>query len=142
MSDRALLWLFGLTFILFCSGVILSYQEINYLLIGKEAEAQVFTIKKQKKLVDSMEVEYVIWYRFRNDNTRRMVESYFLTTEPDHYALGDLLQVEYFGEDIFYSRLRGDSQWLGFIIVVFSFFGLLALFKKLSEGGLPQQRPW
>lgn len=118
-SVRVFVFVFGLWFLSF----FMSCQEIRYAWSGKDTTGVVSKIDVERSRYGN-QTGYRVWYNFQNENTNRRVDGYSVvdTDKGEDYDVGQEVQVQYFGDKIFTSRLTGERNtfWL------FVFFGSLA----------------
>lgn len=136
MSDKSelnSLKLFGIVFAVFCVSWFKSCQELKYMTVAKTCRTHVSSITRSTGRYGK-HLGYKIHYNFINENTDKNVTGYTQTGRDgiDRYAEGQEVSVEYYGDEIFTSRIQGTGSvvWpaIFFIMLAALVVGVIWLF--------------
>lgn len=109
--------IFGLLFIV---SAFKAWSDMRFLVSGKEATARVATITEQRS--KGRLTGYNVSYDFMNENLGKNVKGISLVDidERDAFTPGQSLDIEYYGSDLFQSRIKGRSNWIWTTLFVVS----------------------
>jgi hypothetical protein len=97
-----------------------SCDDLGYRMSGKTTTAVVSNIVEEHSRYGSVE-GYKVWYTFVNANTGRQVSGNTLVgvSRAQDYVVGQTLDIEYRGEELFKTRIKGSGGWFwqAFLVV-------------------------
>jgi hypothetical protein len=95
---------------LFMVACFKSCEDLCYRWSGKQTTATVSNIAEQHSRGGT--TGYNIWYAFQNENTRKNVKGSTLVGagEVHQYSVGQQVDIEYYGGDMFTSRIKGSGS--------------------------------
>jgi hypothetical protein len=133
--------LMGIVFALFCVACFKSCEDIRYQSSGKTTTARVSSISEHRSR--GALTGYDVRYNFVNENTKRAVTGCTLvgSDESAKYTVGQELTIQYFGDDVFTSRIEGTGShvWLillvGTTVVTVAMMVILTLRVRPASGG-------
>jgi hypothetical protein len=112
--------------LLFLVSAFKAWEDVRFRMSGKDTTARVATITEQRN--KGRLVGYNVSYDFRNENSQKNVKGISLVDvdERDNFVPGQPLEIEYYGSDLFRSRLKGRSNWVWTALFVSSFVAFVA----------------
>lgn len=110
--------------VLWCVTCVTSCQEIKYASSGKEATASITNITEEHNRYGGL-TGYRIWYSFNNKNNNKDVTGYTIVGVDNvrKYDLGQHIEIQYSGGEMFTSRIKGTGSSVWVILLVISVAG-------------------
>ena len=130
--------LFG---VLFFGACFQSCSDLQYRLYGKQTTGIVAKVTESH---GRRSTNYEVYYDFTNLNRqakkRVRGSDRISTSEVGDYFEGREVPVQYYGDEMFQSRIAGRNSWWAPLFLVFSFVGLVGTVIVLSISSRPKKK--
>ncbi len=120
-----------------------SCDDLGYRISGKTTTAAVSSIAEQRSRYGLLD-GYNVWYAFVNANTGKQVSGKTLVgaDQAQEYFVGQTLDIEYRGGDLFSSRIKGSGGWFWQAFFVVSLVAAVTFVVVMTVRSNRDERKW
>jgi hypothetical protein len=127
----------------FFVSIFKSCDDMAYHMSGKTTTAVVSSIAEQRSRYGGLD-GYNVWYTFVNANSNKQVTGKTLVgvNQAQEYFVGRTLDIEYRGDDLFSSRIKGSGGWFWQTFLVVWLIAAAALIIVLTVRPSREEQKW